>query len=210
MLLFGVTAGRMKSSVVLSLIGAASLVLTTSANHGGGLILRRLAPSLAWLADACVPALLTSALIYVAIAPARRFARPYPGTDWARLRRLGALTLGVWLAGSALAALGVGHWITYTNGLASVVGFVVVAPLAEELLFRGAIFELAERVWPQVPAAAIGVSAVLFGIHHLDLHHFVPTPAALGQVAFTLPSAWSSPSFGAVRAVSGPGWRCTY
>jgi hypothetical protein len=62
--------GRVQASVLFALIGAASLILTTTTNRTGGLILRNLAPSLAWLADACVPALLASLLFYVAIRPA--------------------------------------------------------------------------------------------------------------------------------------------
>jgi hypothetical protein len=42
-------------------------------------------------------------------------------------------TLGVWLAGSTLVALVVGHWITYTNGLMSVAAFVAVRPFAPSL-----------------------------------------------------------------------------
>jgi membrane protease YdiL (CAAX protease family) len=194
---------RAGSAALLVPIGAVSVVLTTATNRAGGALLGHVVPSVSWLADACVPVLCASALLYALVRPARPLAAPLPNTNWSLIRRLGMWTLGIWLAGSALVAFHVGHWVTYTNGLASVIGFVLVAPLAEELLFRGAIFELAERAWPLNPAAPIWMSSVLFSLHHLDLHGFQLTRAALGQVAFTLPLGLA---FAALRQRSGSLW----
>src|SRR5215510_9418839 len=93
------TPHRIQSALTLAAIGAVSLVLTTTTNRAGGALLRRVDPSVVWLADACVPALLASALLYVLIRPAHAFAAPRPDTNWSLVRRLGAWTLAVWLAG---------------------------------------------------------------------------------------------------------------
>ncbi len=54
-----------------------------------------------------------------------------------------------------------GHW----PGIAlAAVTVVVVAPLAEELLFRGVVYRLARRTWGPWPAAL--VSALAFGLIH--------------------------------------------
>lgn len=69
--------------------------------------------------------------------------------------------------------------------------FLLLARLQEELLFRGAIFELAERAWPRVIRwAPLLLSTRFFSLHHLQLHHYRLTPAAIGQMAFTLPMGW--------------------
>ena len=50
-----------------------------------------------------------------------------------------------------------------------VVLFALLPALLEELLFRGVLFAIFERL--RGPTFAIGASALLFGIAHLDLHH---------------------------------------
>lgn len=62
-----------------------------------------------------------------------------------------------------------------TGGVAMVLGFVLVgflAPLAEEIAFRGVIFASFERAWGVGAAAAM--SGLLFGIVHLQLLEVVP------------------------------------
>jgi len=50
-----------------------------------------------------------------------------------------------------------------------VVLYALLPALLEELLFRGVLFAILERL--RGPVFAIGASALLFGIAHLDLHH---------------------------------------
>jgi len=99
-----------------------------------------------------------------------------------------------------------GHWVRYrlAGGPGQLVGFLLLGPLQEELLFRGAIFELAERARIASGArGAILVSAVLFALHHLQLHGFVLNRASLIQVGFALPMGLV---FGLFRAESGSLW----
>jgi membrane protease YdiL (CAAX protease family) len=57
------------------------------------------------------------------------------------------------------------------SGLASLIGVVLVAPVVEELLFRGVILRgLLQRYQPR---RAIIISAVIFGAAHLNLYQFI-------------------------------------
>jgi len=108
----------------------------------------------------------------------------------------------MWLTGCALAAVAAGHWIRYrlAHGPAQLAGFLLVGPLQEELLFRGAIYELAARSrLGGRPRAPILISTAFFALHHLQLHGFALAPAALAPVGFAIPMGIV---FGALRAES--------
>jgi membrane protease YdiL (CAAX protease family) len=71
------------------------------------------------------------------------------------------------------------------------------------MLFRGAIFELAERTFFRSAVAPVLVSTVLFSLYHLQLHQFHVTPFVATQLAFTVPMGIV---FGRLRALSGSIW----
>lgn len=76
---------------------------------------------------------------------------------------------------------------------------VVLAPLFEELFFRGFLFRGLARSWGWLPAAV--VSAAAFGIAHLQLSVFVPLFAlgfALAWVYKRTGSLWTSISLHAL------------
>ena len=63
-------------------------------------------------------------------------------------------------------------------------GVVLLAPLAEELLFRGALLRSLQRHWS--PATAVFVSALVFALIHLvdpDTYYYVPAFLLLGLVS---------------------------
>jgi len=186
-------------------LAAAALGLITTANRLGGRGLQQLADSrLFWLAELCIPSLLVCLLLYWSVRPARPFAGPQPDTPWGRLARLGGAWLLLWLAGSAIAAGVVGHWIQYTSGLYALLCFVLIGPLQEEFLYRGVLFELAERGWPQTPGwSPITASTVPFALQHFQFHGYQLSAAALLQVAFTIPMGVV---FGRLRQDSGSLW----
>jgi len=184
----------------LAVLAPLSLVLTTTVNRLSGAWLVTHAPGWAWLADACVPSTMAALLVYLAIRPQRPFGRPEPGTLWPRLLRLGAVWLGIWIAACTVYAWRLGHWPAYAKGPAPVAAFVLIAPFGEEMLFRGALYELTERTWPR---AALFVSTLFFSLHHFELHGFRATRAALAQVGFTLVMGWI---FGRFRKTSGSLW----
>ncbi len=118
--------------------------------------------------------------------------------------RLAVRWLLAWLAASALAALVTGHWIRYTSGTLAIVCFVLVGPLQEELLFRGALFELAERGWPAGgPWVPVLLTTVPFALQHFQFHQYRLTADALIQVGFTVPMGIV---FGRLRQESGSLW----
>ncbi len=188
------------SALGLIAVGSVSLFVTLAAN---GLAGRLLPPDLRWLADACVPSLLASLALYLLVFPARPFAWAAPGTPWRRLLRLASLWLLVWLLGSVLYAAALGGWHAYTRSYANLFCFALVGALAEELLFRGAIFELAERTFGPSTIAPLLTSTLLFSLYHLQLHHFHITPFVVTQLAFTLPMGWV---FARLRALSSSIW----
>jgi len=63
-------------------------------------------------------------------------------------------------------------------------GVVLLAPLAEELLFRGALLRSLQRRWS--PGTAVFVSALVFALIHLvdpDTYYYVPAFLLLGLVS---------------------------
>jgi membrane protease YdiL (CAAX protease family) len=178
---------RYRAALWLLVIGVSSLGLTTFSNRHAGVALLRMAPKLSWIADATIPSFLVSLVIYLAVRPVRRFGLPVPRTNWRWIVRASTYWLAVWLTASVVVPLTFGRFRAYTHGAARLAGFVMIAPLAEELLFRGAIFELCERAFARRRWTPVIVSTVFFSLHHLELHAFRLTEAALAQVAFTVP-----------------------
>src|SRR5215471_11739700 len=128
------------SRIVLGILAILSLTLVTTVNRAAG----RLFPGCSWLPDSCVASFLVCLAIYIGIRPRRPFGPPDPETDWKRIASVGATWLVLWLFGCAMVALAHGHWIRYrlAHGPAQLVAFLLLGPVQEEMLFRGAIFEL--------------------------------------------------------------------
>jgi membrane protease YdiL (CAAX protease family) len=99
-----------------------------------------------------------------------------------------------------------GHWIRYrlANGTGQIIGFLLFGPAQEELLFRGAIYELTKRSSHGTSSLApILVSSIMFSLHHLQLHGYHLSGAAALQLAFTLPMGLV---FASLRAASDSLW----
>ncbi len=139
-----------------------------------------------WIASTFIPAALVAVSIYVLCRPARPFALWRDDTPWSRILKLSLVWLAVWGIGSAIYASSRGAWVPYVSGAPALLGFLLIGPLAEELIFRGAVFELAERVWPQVAVAPIAVSSILFSAYHLQLHAYHLNSFVAFQLVFTL------------------------
>jgi membrane protease YdiL (CAAX protease family) len=195
-------SSRMKV-VLLCAVCLVSLVLTTAVNNAAGRALDFISPGSSWLARACVPSALVALALYMAIRPARPLALPGADTLWTKVIRLSFGWLFVWLLCAIAYALLRGEWRAYVAGSAAIVAFVVLGPLGEELLFRGTIFELAQRQFPASTWAPVIFSSVFFSAHHLQLHGFHVTSFVLLQLAFTLPMGFV---FARLRVLSGSVW----
>lgn len=88
-----------------------------------------------------------------------------------------------------------GHLLGNRSGMeiaAALFIAVVLAPLCEEALFRGLLQPALERVFPRW--AAIGITAVAFGVFHLSPTRFVPTAVmaiGAGAVRAKYQSVWA-------------------
>lgn len=69
----------------------------------------------------------------------------------------------------------------YFHGLKSPVTFFLFTPIAEELIFRGWIYRQIEKWWKW----PVIISALLFGLHHLQYFGYHFTNFAIFQIAYT-------------------------
>ena len=106
--------------------------------------------------------------------------RPKPFT------RASLAVAAAWLAGTALSFFAFRLRFPRFHGT-DLVAFLGTGLLAEELLFRGAVYALASRALPDVRIGPLAmadlVSAALFSCAHLQYFDWKLTPAALAQVA---------------------------
>jgi membrane protease YdiL (CAAX protease family) len=117
--------------------------------------------------------------------------------------RLSIIWLVSWLLAVSAWAVLRGEWEAYVVGPFAILGFTLLGPVTEELLFRGAIFELAERAFPARPLLPILISTVLFSAYHLQLHGYIIAPFVVLQMMFTLPMGFV---FATLRHWSGSLW----
>lgn len=191
------------SAALLLVVGAFSLVLTTYVNSSAGHLLEQITKGGSRIAYACVRSAVAALAIYLAVRPARPLALPDARTPWSRVLRISGIWLAAWLVGSFAYASLQGHWNAYASGTTLLIGFLVLGPFGEELLFRGAIFELVERSFPGRVLVPVLLSAVLFSAHHLQLYAFKVTPFVITQIGFTLPMGIV---FAQVRSLTGSIW----
>lgn len=73
------------------------------------------------------------------------------------------------------------------KSLKNIINFVIIFPIAEEILFRGIIFSLSELGTTKIYiitsiSLAVLISAVCFGITHLQYHNFKITALSRKQI----------------------------
>ena len=169
--------------VMLLLVGTASLLLINGVDDSCYLFFARVAPAWKLLPALRITSLLASAILCSLFAR-QALRAPMPATPW----RIVLIAAASWLAGSVLALFVFHVWTPVLPTWIDVTSFLLTGLLAEELLFRGAVFTLAERVVApagRLPLAAVAISAATFGIQHLGYHGWHFTSAALTQVAYT-------------------------
>jgi membrane protease YdiL (CAAX protease family) len=188
--------------LVLGLVCACSLGLITVVDEAVAFFIGLVAPSLAWIAWIRIPSLIVCALLFVLTNPGDAWRLSRKGLSWSVLR-----VALCWLIPAAYAVLVARVWVPALPRWIDVVAFLVTGLLAEELLFRGAIFNLANRILAEKPRAAawssVLVSSVFFALQHLQYHGFQWTPAATVQVGYTFVMGVC---FGVVRQRSESVW----
>jgi len=84
----------------------------------------------------------------------------------------------------------------YFHSVKNPIIFFIFTPIAEELIFRGWIYDQLEKM----KLNSILGSSVLFGLHHLQYFRYIPTPFAIFQVSYTFVLGLL---FGKIRQKSG-------
>lgn len=155
----------------LVLVGGLSLVLHNGVDRGVASLLWQHRHTVAFLWDWRLASLAAAALLYLLSDGAVSLRRPE------RSSRPWMVKLSVaWLVLLCIGTFGFhGGTMQYRN-LSHAVSAVLVGVLAEELVFRGAVFGIAERVrpagdrlWSSFPVV---VSTVLFALGHLQGYGF--------------------------------------
>lgn len=178
--------GRLAAAVALAGLAPLSLALLDLVDTGALGVLRQLPGRFVAPAQVRVPSLVLCAVLYAAVGPGRSWGRPRAGS-W----RVWAVA-AAWLvaAGGVVAATDV--YVPGVAGWRNAVAFHATRVLAEELLFRGALYQLVRRLAPGRVAGPFSVpvvaTAVLFALSHFQYHAFRLTVASVTQVAYNVPT----------------------
>ncbi len=171
--------------LLLLFVTASSLVFLTAIDLPLYRIAARLAPGFAWIPDARLTSLLASAALYVWLRPPQRCRSSLKDVPpWRGAALL--LLSGAWLIVTAIADFVVHVYLPPVHGASAVAAFLLCGAVAEELLFRGAVFGLAKQVWGKGWKPVL-LSAAAFSLAHLQYHSFRLTPQAWAQIGYTLP-----------------------
>ena len=183
---------------MLTILGIASLGLIRYTD----LFLYRAAiyslPATAWIPDVRITSCLVAFALYLLVQklwPTRREAFQKKDAYWVALVSIG------WLLGTVVAVFGVRVYLPPIHGVVETLAFLVFGLMAEEFLFRGAIFSIAKQLggaW-----FAIFASAIFFSLSHFQYHAYDLTSEAITQVAYTFPMGIT---FGFVRERSHRLW----
>ena len=192
---------RYVALTALLFVGCASLVLISGLDDNCYRFIALTAP-----ARKIVPALRITSLIACGMLcfsfGRRSLQAPLTSAPW-RVILIAAIS---WLGGGVLALFAFHVWTPLLPTWIDIVSFLGTGLLGEELLFRGAVFELAKKTFGQpgrLPVAAIGISSALYGVQHLGYHGWHFSAAALTQVGYTI---MFGVLLGLLRAWSGSLW----
>lgn len=92
-----------------------------------------------------------------------------------------------WLLPAAYFVLGMKVWVPSLTTWIDVAAFMVIGLIAEELIFRGIIYQkVLDAFDNRKEVIAVVISAIMFGVSHLQYHDFRLTEHAMMQVAYTI------------------------
>ena len=195
-------ACRMALLAVLSIASLGLESTVDDVSFGAAIRLAARAPLHAefvvWLFEARIVSAIVCALLYFGIAQFVRADRA-PADARPNWRRAGIVAAG-WLVGTAVAVHGFGVYVPALERSVDVAAFMFFGLLAEEMLFRGALFTLVAHVLPARTVVPVVWTAVLFSLQHLQYHHYHLTAQAITQVAYTFPMGLA---LGYVRSATG-------
>jgi len=187
-------------AALLGILTIFSIGLITSTDRVASFVLPSSLETLAYIR---IPSILLCFFLWVAVGQRSAFHFPIQSIQWRRV----LVPACMWLVPTAFLVLSHTVWVPYISKPLDIVAFMVTGLLAEEFLFRGAIYDLVLRVFEGHTASkvAVGYSALFFGLGHLQYHNFSLTESALTQISYTIVMGVF---FGIVRERSGSIWPC--
>jgi len=189
----------------LAVVAILSLFCTFVANRVAGYLL----PQVVGIGPSCLLAALVACAIYLSIRPEHPFGLWGEKVRWRSVIKLSVAWLMAWFAAQIVYAKIIGAWVPYVTGIGPVIGFLLFGPIAEEFLFRGAIFELSQRLvfhrelGPQSSLRPIWISTFLFSAYHLQIHGYHVRPFVILQMVFVIPLGYV---LARVRGLTGSVW----
>lgn len=180
----------MKDRVALVILAVVSLGLLSFVDDNVYRLAQAYAPGLGWIAEYRVTSLAVCLFAYLISGPDRSYQPPARDTNW----RMIAIVAAFWFVPQVLMVYVVHVPVPMLRTAPDFVAFLLTGLLAEELLFRGAIFQLAQRALPrtlvtvgaELPLWPIVVSALCFSLAHLQYYGFAITGASVAQVSYTM------------------------
>lgn len=185
---------------LLAGVSLLSLVLLTGTDQVVSMLLPA---SLKVIAYIRIPSLLFCFLLWFALGRHHALYFPVQLVQWRGV----LLPAAMWIVPTIVLTLGHIVWLPQIVEPVDIIAFMLTGLLAEEFLFRGAIYDLVFNVSAHKVGAklAIGYSALFFGLSHFQYHHFAFTQAALTQVMYTIVLGVL---LGMIRNRSGSIWPC--
>jgi membrane protease YdiL (CAAX protease family) len=196
------TASRRAAGVLLTPL---SIVLVQVVSSGSYLVLRNVARTTAFddVVRIGLAGLAPMVVLFLLATDGRPVRRPLPTFPW---RYAAALVVALLVGETILSRADVGFF--RPAGIVGIIAYVVVGPLTEELLFRGALYDLVLD-WStgfRAHVLAISVTSLAFALSHFGGYGYRVTDLALTHVGLMVPVglflAW-------LRARSGSIWPST-
>jgi len=165
--------------LLLILIGFLSLGLISITDKVIYNFLMDSGSSLALFADLRFPSLILVGAIYAGLLKMQIIDSPVPISPSKRDFR----GPSIWLVLTAYFVLVKKVWVPNLKDWIDWIAFIVTGLIAEEILFRGILFDLCRKVFRERQVLNLSIpvllTSFLFGIQHLSYHHFQINSASI-------------------------------
>lgn len=190
--------------VVLFFLGLFSIFLIPVLDRTAFQWLTGLNSSLAILADLRISSLAIVTIIYMYVY--KFYPIQNDVIDRKKLEKAIVISI-IWIIMTAYFVLVKKVWVPALLNWVDYFAFMITGLLAEELLFRGALFNLCQSFFGSKAIARISVTvwitSLLFGLQHLGYHHFRIDASTITQIIYTIIMGIV---FGNLRLVTGKVW----
>jgi membrane protease YdiL (CAAX protease family) len=173
-------------AIALSILACVSLFLISTLDRGIYHWLDGHAASLSIIADLRLTSLATILGIYFCT---KRYFPTEDRKGTAEEIKRALLLAVIWILATAYFVLIRKTWVPALNRWIDTFAFMITGLLGEELLFRGALYDLSVKTFGLKNFARFSVpvwiTSILFGVQHLGYHHFQINSASITQIIYT-------------------------